>query len=154
MMDLDRDFREFVGSFIGHEVRFLLIGGYALAAHGLPRATGDLDTWVWLDRDNASKIIAALDEFGFGSLGLSVDDFVEPEIVVQLGYPPHRIDIITSIDGVDFDDAWERRMMVNVGGVEVPIIGREELILNKIAAGRPQDLADVARLRAGPEHLA
>ena len=138
----------------GHEVRFLLIGGYALAAHGLPRATGDLDTWVWLDRDNASKIIAALDEFGFGSLGLSVDDFVEPEIVVQLGYPPHRIDIITSIDGVDFDDAWERRMMVNVGGVEVPIIGREELILNKIAAGRPQDLADVARLRAGPEHLA
>jgi hypothetical protein len=153
MMDLDRDFREFVGSFIGHEVRFLLIGGYALAAHGLPRATGDLDTWVWLDRDNASKIIAALDEFGFGSLGLSVDDFVEPEIVVQLGYPPHRIDI-TSIDGVDFDDAWERRMMVNVGGVEVPIIGREELILNKIAAGRPQDLADVARLRAGPEHLA
>ncbi|CAN5779391.1 nucleotidyl transferase AbiEii/AbiGii toxin family protein [soil metagenome] len=153
-MDLDRDFREFVGSFIGHEVRFLLIGGYALAAHGLPRATGDLDTWVWLDRDNASKIIAALDEFGFGSLGLSVDDFVEPEIVVQLGYPPHRIDIITSIDGVDFDDAWERRMMVNVGGVEVPIIGREELILNKIAAGRPQDLADVARLRAGPEHLA
>ncbi len=153
-MDLDRDFREFVGSFIGHEVRFLLIGGYALAAHGLPRATGDLDTWVWLDRDNASKIIAALDEFGFGSLGLSVDDFVEPEIVVQLGYPPHRIDIITSIDGVDFDDAWERRMMVNVGGVQVPIIGREELILNKIAAGRPQDLADVARLRAGPEHLA
>lgn len=153
-MDLDRDFREFVGSFIGHEVRFLLIGGYALAAHGLPRATGDLDTWVWLDRDNASKIVAALDEFGFGSLGLSVDDFVEPEIVVQLGYPPHRIDIITSIDGVDFDDAWERRMMVNVGGVEVPIIGREELILNKIAAGRPQDLADVARLRAGPEHLA
>lgn len=153
-MDLDRDFREFVGSFIGHEVRFLLIGGYALAAHGLPRATGDLDTWVWLDRDNASKIIAALDEFGFGSLGLSVDDFVEPEIVVQLGCPPHRIDIITSIDGVDFDDAWERRMMVNVGGVEVPIIGREELILNKIAAGRPQDLADVARLRAGPEHLA
>jgi hypothetical protein len=151
MMDLDRDFREFAASFVGHEVRFLVIGGYALAAHGLPRATGDLDTWVRLDRNNAAKIIASLIDFGFGSLGLSVDDFVEPGIVVQLGYPPHRIDIITSIDGVDFDHAWKRRMTVDLGGLALPVIGREELIRNKVAAGRPQDLADVARLTATPE---
>lgn len=150
-MDLDRDFREFVASFVGHEVRFLVIGGYALAAHGFPRATGDLDTWVWPDRNNAAKIIASLVDFGFGSLGLSVDDFVEPGIVVQLGYPPYRIDIITSIDGVDFDHAWERRMTVDLGGLAMPVIGREELIRNKIAAGRPQDLADVARLTGAPE---
>lgn len=147
-MHLDRDFREFVESFVAHDVRFLLVGGYALAAHGLPRATGDFDAWVWVDRSNASRIVAALHAFGFGSLGIGEDDFTRPSTVVQLGYPPHRIDILTSIDGVEFDDAWARRVPVDADGIQIDVIGRDDLVTNKLAAGRPQDLADVERLRS------
>lgn len=148
-MHLDRDFREFVESFVGHDVRFLVVGGYAVAAHGLPRATGDLDAWVWLDPANARRIVDALSAFGFGGLGITAEDFAHPGMVMQLGYPPHRIDILTSIDGVDFDDAWDRRLTIDVDGLGVAFIGREDLITNKLAAGRAQDLADVDRLRAG-----
>ncbi len=146
-MRLDRDFSEFVESFARHEVRYLIVGGYALAAHGLPRATGDLDTWVWVHRSNAERIVAALEEFGFGGLGLTVSDFEETGRVVQLGYSPYRIDILTSIDGVEFDQAWERRITVSIGTSSLPIIGRDDLVANKVAVGRPQDLADIARLR-------
>lgn len=150
-MQLDRDFREFVESFAARDVRYLVVGGYAVAAHGLPRATGDLDTWVWIDGDNAQRILAALTDFGFGSLGLTVADFVRPDSIVQLGYPPHRIDILTTIDGVDFDDAWERRTTIELDGLSVDFIGRDDLIANKLASGRPQDLADVDRLTShGP----
>ncbi len=147
-MQLDRDFREFVESFVAHEVRFLLVGGFALAAHGLPRATGDFDAWVWVDQSNASRIVAALQAFGFGSLGIGENDFTEPDTVVQLGYPPHRIDILTAIDGVEFEDAWTRRVSIDVDGIGIAVISRDDLIVNKIAAGRPQDLADVERLRS------
>jgi hypothetical protein len=147
-MHLDRDFREFVESFVAHEVRFLLVGGYALAAHGVPRATGDFDAWVWVDRSNAGRIVAALHAFGFGSLGIDEDDFTRPDTVVQLGYPPHRIDILTSIDGVEFDDAWARRVPVDADGVQIEVISRDDLVANKLAAGRAQDLADVERLRS------
>lgn len=116
-MQMDPDFREFVESFNDHEVRYLVVGGYALAAHGLPRATGDLDAWVWVDDDNAERILAALAAFGFGGLGLEASDFDHPDSVVQLGYPPYRIDILTSIDGVDFEDAWERRLSIKPLGV-------------------------------------
>jgi hypothetical protein len=146
-MHLDPDFKEFVESFIAHDVRFLVVGGYAVAAHGLPRATGDFDAWVWVDTANARRIVSALTDFGFGGLELSEDDFNRAGSVVQLGYPPYRIDIITSIDGVDFDDAWEGRMPIHVDDIVLNIIGRDALIRNKIAAGRPQDLADVERLR-------
>ena len=148
-MELDRDFSEFVASFIAHDVRFLIVGGYAVAAHGLPRATGDLDAWVWVDHDNARRIIKALEEFGFGNVGVTIADFDRDDSVVQLGFPPYRIDILTSIDGVDFDGAWDRRMEVVVNGMTVPFIGREDLVVNKRAVGRPQDLADVERLSAG-----
>jgi hypothetical protein len=147
-MQLDRDFREFVESFTEHDVRFLIVGGYALAAHGLPRATGDLDAWVWAEPGNAGRIVAALDAFGFGALGLGTDDFVRDDSIVQLGYPPYRIDILTSIDGVDFEVAWSRRISVDVDGLQLHVIGRDDLLANKLAAGRPQDLADVDRLRA------
>jgi Nucleotidyl transferase AbiEii toxin, Type IV TA system len=150
-MRLDRDFREFVESFVAHEVRFLLVGGYALAAHGLPRATGDFDAWVWIDPSNASRIVAALRAFGFGSLGIREGDFTAPDLVVQLGYPPHRIDILTSIDGVEFEDAWDRRVSIDVDGLPIPVISRDDLLANKLAAGRPQDLADVDRLRSTDE---
>lgn len=145
-MQLDPDFSEFVESFNDHEVRYLVVGGYALAAHGLPRATGDLDAWVWVDDDNAERILAALAAFGFGGLGLEASDFDHPDSVVQLGYPPYRIDILTSIDGVDFEDAWERRLSINIDGLQLEVIGRDDLLRNKIAADRPQDRADVDRL--------
>ena len=150
-MEFDPDFREFIESFIAHDVRFLIVGGYALAAHGLPRATGDLDAWVWLGGDNAERIVAALDDFGFGGLGLSANDFESSGRVVQLGDPPYRIDILTSIDGVAFDDAWERRLAVPLGELTAPFIGRADLVVNKRAAGRPQDVADVDRLTAGDD---
>lgn len=145
-MELDKDFNEFVELFITHDVQFLIIGGYALAAHGIPRATGDLDAWVWANTENAKKIIAALNDFGFGDVGVTMSDFSREDSVVQLGFPPYRIDILTSIDGVSFEDAWQRRIVVQVNNNAVPFICKEDLITNKIAVGRPQDIADVKRL--------
>jgi predicted nucleotidyltransferase len=146
LMELDKDFNEFVELFLEHNVRFLIVGGYALAAHGLPRATGDLDAWVWVNPENAQNIMRALNAFGFQNLSLTESDFSKEDSIIQLGYPPFRIDILTSIDGVAFDQAWEKRIVVELNGMNVPFIGREDLIANKKAAGRPQDLADVSRL--------
>jgi hypothetical protein len=150
-MVLDPDFNEFLRLFLAHEVRFLIVGGYAVAAHGLPRATGDLDAWILVDEQNAAKVLAALDDFGFGSLELSLSDFSRPDSIVQLGYPPHRVDIMTEVDGLTFEAAWERRVTITIDAMSIPFIGRDDLIANKRAAGRPQDLADVARLSAGGE---
>jgi hypothetical protein len=145
-MELDKDFNEFVELFLEHNVRFLIVGGYALAAHGLPRATGDLDAWVWVNPENAQNIIRALDEFGFHNLSLTEREFSTEDSIVQLGYPPFRIDILTSIDGVEFTHAWENRLTVELNGMRVPFIGRDDLITNKKSAGRPQDIADFSRL--------
>ncbi|HVB19305.1 MAG TPA: DUF6036 family nucleotidyltransferase [Acidimicrobiales bacterium] len=145
-MQLDPDFREFVESFIANEVRFLIVGGYAVAAHGLPRYTGDLDAWIWVSPQNAERVLRSIEAFGFSGLGLTTDDFTKQDSVVQLGYPPYRIDILTSIEGVEFDNAWSRRVIVSIDDLAVPFIGREDLLANKRAAGRPQDIADVARL--------
>jgi hypothetical protein len=147
-VQLDPDFREFVESFISNDVRFLIVGGYAVAAHGLPRTTGDLDAWIWVSLQNAERVLRSLENFGFSGLGLTKEDFIEPDSVIQLGYPPYRIDILTSIQGVEFDDAWSRRFIVSVDDLEVPFIGRDDLLINKRLAGRPQDVADVARLTA------
>jgi hypothetical protein len=147
-MEFDRDFSEFVALLARHDVRYMIVGGYALAAHGLPRATGDLDAWIWTDAANAHRLLAALDEFGFGGVGIEHDDLTSPDRVVQLGYPPYRIDLLTDISGVDFESAWSRHVEVVLGGVVVPFIGRDDLIANKRATGRPQDVADVIRLTA------
>jgi glycine cleavage system aminomethyltransferase T len=143
---LDPDFKEFVESFVANDVRFLIVGGYAVAVHGLPRYTGDLDAWIWVSPQNAERVLRSLEAFGFSELGLTKDDFLKPDSVIQLGYPPYRIDILTAIEGVEFDDAWSRRLIVAVDDLEVPFIGRDDLLANKRAAGRPQDIADVARL--------
>ena len=145
-MKLDTDFREFVESFVANDVRFLIVGGYAIAAHGLPRYTGDLDAWIWVSPQNAEKVFLSLEAFGFSGLGLTKEDFTRPDSIIQLGYPPYRIDILTSIEGVEFDDAWTRRVIVAVDDLEIPIIGLEDLLTNKRAAGKPQDIADIARL--------
>lgn len=145
-MELDRDFSEFIASCAAHDVRFLIVGGYAVAAHGHPRFTKDLDVWVWIDEQNASRLVAALEDFGFGMLGLTPADFLEEGVVIQLGYPPKRIDILTQVDGVQFDACWVRRTEVTLEGQRVPFLSAEDLVINKKAAGRPQDIADAAVL--------
>lgn len=143
---LTDDFVEFIECCAARDVRFLIVGGYALAAHGYPRATKDLDVWLMIDPENAERVVSALDDFGMGSVGLTAQDFLEPEIVVQLGYPPTRIDLLTSISGVRFDECWSNRVLVDVGELSVGFISAEDLIRNKRAAGRPQDLVDADTL--------
>lgn len=147
-MELDQDFNEFVALLATHDVRYMIVGGYALAAHGLPRATGDLDAWIWADPINAQRLLSALDEFGFGGVGIEEADLTSPDRVIQLGYPPYRIDLVTQISGVEFETAWARHIEVILDGVKVPFIAREDLIINKRATGRPQVIADVLRLTA------
>jgi hypothetical protein len=146
-VELNQDFYEFFESLDRRNVRFLVVGGYAMAAHGHPRFTKDLDVWVWMDPANAEATVAALVDFGFGSLGLAAEDFQEHDTVVQLGYPPQRIDLLTTPDGVDFADCWADRIVVTVGSLHIPVIGLDGLIANKAAAARDQDLLDVAVLR-------
>lgn len=145
-MELNPDFKEFLRSFVGHDVRFLIVGGYALAAHGHPRYTKDLDVWVWTDPTNAERVVAALEEFGFGGLGLVAADFEEPDVVVQLGREPQRIDILTCATGLVFDEAYEHRVLVDVGGLQVPFVSVDDLRMNKLATGRLRDRADAADL--------
>ena len=139
------DFRDVLREFVAHQVVFLIVGAHALAVHGIPRATGDLDVLVQANSGNAARVLAALASFGapLDELGISLDDFVRPDVVAQLGLPPYRIDILTSISGVAFDSAWEDRVEGTVAGVEVPVLGRASLRKNKRASGRPQDLADL-----------
>ena len=145
-MNLNQDFQEFVELFVAHEVEFLIVGGYALAAHGHPRYTKELDVWVWLGPENAQRILAAIEEFGFGDLGLTAADFQEPDVMVQLGREPQRIDILTYASGLQFSDAYKNRVLVKIGNVDVPFISVDDLRTNKMATGRPRDLADVADL--------
>lgn len=148
-MELPRDWSEFLSLLVGQKVRFLLIGGHAMAAHGAPRFTGDLDVWVQPGKRNAERVMKALVAFGFGSVtGLSDADFTSPGTVVALGHPPMRIDLLTSVSGVTFERAWRRRRSTTLGGVRLAVIGVEDLIANKRAAARPKDLVDVETLEA------
>ena len=125
---------------------YLVVGGYAVGAHGLPRATKDIDLWVRPTAENAARVFRALARFGAPSHGRTISDFLVKGTVYPIGVPPQRIDILTAIDGVEFDDAWPERISSEMGGVPAPVIGRSALLRNKRASGRPQDLADVARL--------
>lgn len=145
-MEVQQDFKEFLALFNAHAVEYLIVGGYALAYHGAPRYTGDMDIFVKADRENASRILRALTGFGFGSLGLTTDDFNAPDRVVQLGYPPVRIDIVTSLSGVSWDEALGDAVRDHYGDVPVRYIGREHLVVNKRAVGRRKDLADLEAL--------
>ena len=142
---LNPDFKEFAESLNAKSVEYLVVGGYALAAHGHPRYTGDIDFWVRPTPENITRLLSALTVFGFGSLGLRAEDF-SANTVVQLGQPPRRIDLLTTIDGVSFDSCFARREVVEVAGVRLNIIGLEDFKINKRATGRHKDLADLESL--------
>ncbi len=145
-MEVQKDFKEFLALLNAHEVDFMIVGGYALAFHGAPRYTGDIDVFVKPDRKNAKRIIKVLKEFGFSSLELSIDDFQNEENVVQLGLPPVRIDIITSISGVSWEQADAAKEPGSYGNVPVNYIGKMQYIANKRAIGRAKDIADIEAL--------
>ena len=142
-MEMQPDFRELLALFNAHHVEYLIVGGYALAFHGAPRFTGDLDIFVNPDAANAHRILTALEAFGFASVGLTPSDFERPDQVVQLGEPPVRIDLITSITGVSWDEAWAGRVTGRYGDMPVYYIGREQFVANKRATGRTKDVADL-----------
>ncbi len=143
---LNPDFRDILSEFNAKGVEYLLVGAYAVAVHGLPRATGDIDLWIRSTPDNARATWMALESFGAPLDLLTRDDFEMPNRVVQLGISPRRVDLLTSIDGVDFEMAWRDRISVRVDNIEVPTISLAHLIVNKRAVARPQDLADADRL--------
>jgi hypothetical protein len=144
------DFRDLLAAFVAHHVRFLVVGAHALAAHGVPRVTADLDLWVEPTDENARRVWQALVAFGapLASLQLREHDFVRPEQVIQLGLPPYRIDLMTSISGVRFAEAWPGRLSGSLFDVSVSFIGREAFVQNKRASGRPKDLEDLRSVGA------
>ena len=146
-MSVNPDFRDLFAALNAAHAEFLIIGGYALAVHGTPRFTKDLDVWVKANPENANKVWTALDAFGAPFLDLTLEDLATPGIVFQMGLPPNRIDIITSIDGVEFQEAWEHRLPSAYGDQSVMVIGVDDLIRNKEATGRPQDRLDAETLR-------
>lgn len=143
---LNPDYRDILGEFASAGVEFLVVGAFAMAAHGLPRATGDIDLWVRCGDANARRVMVALARFGAPLENVSAADFLVPGLVVQFGVAPCRVDLLTKIDGVGFEEAWRDRVTVEMDGVAVPVIGREHLLLNKRAAGRPKDQVDAATL--------
>lgn len=149
-MEIREDFKEWLGLLNAHGVEYVVVGSYALAFHGAPRYTGDLDILVRPTPENAERLMAALEEFGFGAAGLSVEDFSEPERIVQLGYPPIRIDLLTSLTGLEWDEIWRGRIEGEHDGVPAKFIGRQELIRNKRATGRAKDLADIEAMGEDP----
>lgn len=147
MAKVSKDFLDLFECFARHEVRALVIGAHAVAHYAKPRYTKDIDLFIEASKDNAARILRALDDFGFGSLHLAENDFTEPGTIIQLGVEPNRIDLINEIPGVLFAEAWEHRVAGDYGGRDVFYIGLVELRRAKQAAGRPQDLADLDWLR-------
>jgi hypothetical protein len=145
-MEIERDFKELLALLNSHHVEYVIVGAFALAFHGAPRFTGDLDVFVKSNSTNSKRLIEALTDFGFGSVGLSRGDFEKPDQVVQLGVPPVRIDLITGISGVSWEQADSGGIVADLGGVPVRFISRNHLIANKRAAGRKKDLADLEAL--------
>jgi hypothetical protein len=145
---LNPDFRDILSTFIEENVEFLVVGAYAIAAHGLARATKGLDLWVGSSDQNAKRVMTALRKFGAPVSGVMEQDFFLPGITFQIGVAPRRIDIITEIDGVQFDTAYTNRINVEVEGIAVPVIGRADLLTNKKATGRAQDLIDAGWLES------
>ena len=148
MAKLQADLREFIMLLNSHNVEYVVVGGHAVAFHGYPRFTGDIDFLIRTTPDNVSRVLTVLNVFGFGNLGIVEQDLLERGRVLQLGHPPNRIDLLTSISGVDFDSAWEQRVQTLMDDQPVALLGWDELIRNKRVAGRQKDLADLEKLLA------
>jgi len=145
---LARDFEEFVGLLNKHQVDYMVVGGYALALHGKPRHTGDLDIWINISDENAERMLQVLLDFGMGALGFKKADFLKPGYITQIGYPPLRIDILNNIDGVEFSKAMQNRQKIKLDDdLEISFIGLQDFISNKEAAGRSQDLSDIKEIK-------
>jgi len=145
---LNKDYKEMLQCLLEEKVRFLLVGAYAVAVHGFPRATKDIDFFVWATAENATNLVRALARFGAPLDGISESDFSTPGIVFQIGNSPRRIDIITNISGIEFEQAYANRKNIFLEGLEIPVISVPDLIANKRASGRAQDLADVEKLES------
>jgi predicted nucleotidyltransferase len=145
-MVFNPDFKEFIVSLNDNSVDYLIVGGYALAVHGIPRYTQDIDFWIQTTPSNIKKVIKALEDFGFASINLQESDFQDSENVIQLGYPPNRIDLLSAIDGVKFKEAFQKKMVIDLDGISVNFISFQDLMKNKKASGRLQDLADLENL--------
>ena len=143
---LSRDFREFIESLNANSVRYLVVGGYAVALHGYPRYTKDLDVWIEPTVQNAQNVLNALTAFGFGSLEISTGDFLEENTIIQLGYQPNRIDLMTTLSGLTFEACYPERVQIEIQDVLIDFINLENLKTNKKETGRPQDLADFENL--------
>lgn len=148
---MNQDFKEMLSTFNDEQVRYLVVGGYAVIMHTEPRYTKDLDIWVSPDRENAERVFRALQSFGAPLTGLSVQDFTEKGCFYTMGLAPSRVDILFDLKGVEFDECYKRRIESDLGGVVVNIIGAKDLIVNKEAVGRYQDLADAEKLRIAQE---
>ena len=146
MQNRSPDFEEFFALLNKNEVRYLVVGGYAFAVHAFPRFTNDLDIWIAADKQNAEKILTTLREFGFRELEVTREDFMTPNKIIQIGYPPMRIDILTSVDGVGFKDAWKNKISGEYGKQTIHLISKDHLIQNKKVSGRKKDHRDLEDL--------
>lgn len=147
MDQLNRDFLEFIGLLDEEGVDYLIVGGYAVGIHGFPRYTGDIDFFVAVSPENADRLIRVFGRFGFGDIGLTPSDFLEENFVVEIGREPRKIQVLTGIDGVRFDECRRNRIEVQYQERMLKVIGKEDLIRNKAASGRPKDLIDLAELQ-------
>ncbi|MFG0285976.1 MAG: nucleotidyltransferase [Phycisphaerales bacterium JB039] len=143
---LPHDFKEFLRLLSSEKIEYLVVGGYAVSYHGYPRPTGDLDIWIAIAPENAEKLVGALAKFGFGGAGATTEMFLTPGRVVRMGVPPVRIEILSSISGVEFSTCFARRINATIDGVSVNVIAREDLLANKRSAGRAKDLNDLQHL--------
>jgi len=146
-MKVEKDFEEFIKLLNYHKVKYLIVGAYAVSFHTLPRNTGDIDFFIEVSEENSIKVLQVLKDFGFGDLDVKKEDFLNPDIVVQLGYSPNRIDIITGISGVSFEESYKNRVTGKMGSEEVIFISASDLLKNKTHAGRAKDNADAEILR-------
>jgi predicted nucleotidyltransferase len=145
-MELDKDFKEFIELLNAHDVQYLVIGEYAVNFHGYPRYTKNIDFWLWMTDENIEKLLQVIKSFGFGSLGLDKNDFSDADNIIQLGYEPYRIDLLTDVNGVDFQECYNRRIDGEIETVKVKFLSIDDLIVAKKNAGRLQDLADAEQL--------
>jgi len=146
MVNLNQDFREFIGLLESEAVSYLIVGGYAVGLHGFPRYTGDIDFFVAIETENAGKLVRVFEQFGFGDIGLTEDDFLTEDFVIEIGREPRKIQVLTGIDGVSFAECYQHRVEIEDDGLKMKFIGKDDLLRNKAASARPKDLIDLQTL--------